>query len=227
MLLDLFCGAGGAAMGYWRAGFDVVGVDNRPQPNYPFRLFEVDVLDIVRDRDRFSCLDWGFDAIHASPPCQFFSDLRVMANARDDHLNLIPPTRELLQASGLPYVIENVGGARRELRNPTMLCGAAFGLGTDTHDLARHRFFECSFDVMGPPCAHRSRKVIGLYGDHARTDRRHHARSQYNAADSLRFGSEAMGINWMTWPELAQAIPPAYTEHIGYYLMSALKAVVV
>lgn len=213
-LLDLFCGAGGAAMGYHRAGFEVVGVDICPQPNYPFEFIQADAMEFPLD---------GFDAVHASPPCQFHSHLRVMANARTDHLNLIPGTRDRLQHFGLPYVIENVGGARHELRNPTMLCGAAFALGTATHDLARHRYFECSFDVMGPPCTHRSRKVIGLYGDHARTDRRHHARSQYNAADSLRYGSEAMGIDWMTWHELAQAIPPAYTEHIGEYLMRAVR----
>jgi DNA (cytosine-5)-methyltransferase 1 len=214
-LLDLFCGAGGAGMGYHLAGFDVVGVDLEPQPRYPFEFRQADALEFSLD---------GFDAIHASPPCQFHSDLKVMANARTDHVNLIPPIRGRLLQAGVPYVIENVGGARKHLHSPTMLCGAAFGLGTATHDLARHRFFETSFAVMGPPCAHRSRKVIGVYGDHARTDRRHHTRSQYNAEDSLRYGREAMGINWMTWLELAQAIPPAYTEHIGRYLLCAVAA---
>jgi DNA (cytosine-5)-methyltransferase 1 len=227
-LLDLFCGAGGCTKGFQRAGFEVVGVDISPQPNYCGDDFvQMDALEFLRrllDGELAGYVLSDFVAIHASPPCQFYSDLKTMANARTDHVNLIPPTRELLERAGLPYVIENVGGARRELRSPTMLCGAAFGLGTATHDLARHRFFETSFDLMGPPCAHRSRKVIGLYGDHARTNRRHSAWSQYNATDSLRYGSEAMGIDWMTWKELAQAIPPAYTEHIGGYLMAEVTA---
>jgi DNA (cytosine-5)-methyltransferase 1 len=210
-LLDLFCKAGGASMGYHRAGFDVIGVDIEPQPNYPFEFHQADALTYPLH---------GYDAIHASPPCQTHSALAAMANAKP-HPDLIPATRARLVAAGVPYVIENVIGA--PLIDPVQLCGAAFALGTETHDLARHRRFECSFPVMAPPCTHRSRKVIGIYGDHARTARRHGAQSQYNAADSLRYGSQAMGIDWMTWRELAQAIPPAYTEHIGHYLLAAVR----
>ena len=142
-LLDLFCGAGGAAMGYHRAGFDVVGVDIRPQPRYPFEFHQADALEFLLD---------GFDAIHASPPCQAHTALSVMWNARE-HPNLIPETRRLILEIGLPYVIENVVGARRELDHPVEICGAALGLGTATHQLARHRLFECSFPAMVPPCA--------------------------------------------------------------------------
>ena len=167
-LLDLFCGAGGAAMGYHRAGFEVVGVDHLPQPNYPFEFVQNDALMVM------SFHPWWdvepFDAIHASPPCQAYSSLRAMPNV-GDHPDLIGPTRALLQRAGLPYVIENVVGA--PLLNPVRICGAGLGLGTDTHDLARHRLFECSFAVMVPPCAHGTRKVIGIYGDHAKNKRRH------------------------------------------------------
>jgi hypothetical protein len=211
-LLDLFCKAGGATKGYQRAGFYVVGVDIEPQPNYcgdEFHQADALTFDLT-----------GFDVVHASPPCQRWTGLAIMANV-GEHPDLITPTRERLRATGVPYVIENVVGA--PLINPVTLCGASFALGTDTHILARHRRFECSFPVMAPPCAHRGLPVIGLYGDHARFARRHGPGSQANAADSLRLGRQAMGIDWMSWPELTQAIPPAYTEHIGGYLMAELQ----
>jgi DNA (cytosine-5)-methyltransferase 1 len=144
-----------------------------------------------------------------------------MANARE-HPDLVGPTRDLLKATGLPYVIENVPGA--PLLSPVVLCGASFGLGADGRHLARHRHFECSFPAMALPCAHAAGNVIGIYGDHARKTRRHGNQSQYGAGDGLRFGREAMGIDWMTWPELAQAIPPVFTEHIGHYLLAAIRA---
>lgn len=220
-LIDLFCKAGGAGMGYHLAGFDVIGVDIEPQPNYPFEFIQADALEVLRDITEHSTFMLRqLAAIHASPPCKAHTALQSMPNARE-HPDLVGPTRELLKAAGLPYVIENVVGA--PLENPIMLCGASFGLGADGRGLARHRLFECSFPVLVPPCAHRAGSVIGIYGDHARKNRRHGEQSQYNAEDGLRFGREAMGIDWMEWHELAQAIPPAYTEHIGGYLLNALE----
>jgi DNA (cytosine-5)-methyltransferase 1 len=226
-ILDLFSGAGGCAVGYHRAGFDVVGMDHVDQPRYPFEFWQTDAIEflgrLVAGGSPGGWVLADFDAIHASPPCQAHTALRVMPNARE-HADLVAPTRELLMATGLPYVIENVPGA--PLRNPVTICGAAFGLGTDAgHDLARHRLFETNFPVMVPPCAHGGRRVLGIYGDHARHDRRARriGTGQFGAADSLRLGSEAMGIDWMIWRELSQAIPPAYTEHIGSYLMAALS----
>src|SRR5512140_2399640 len=102
ILLDLFCGAGGAAMGYHRAGFDVVGVDIKPQPHYPFEFHQADALTFPLA---------GFDAIHASPPCQAYSAMRTTWNARNDHPDLLPPTRAMLEAANIPWVIENVPGA--------------------------------------------------------------------------------------------------------------------
>jgi DNA (cytosine-5)-methyltransferase 1 len=227
-LLDLFCGAGGCSVGYHRAGFDVVGVDIDPQPNYPYEFVKGDALHdlwelaLVAKRGEYL----GFDAIHASPPCQAHSAMGAMWNARD-HADLVPETRRLLREIGLPYVIENVVGA--PLHNPVTVCGAGLGLGTDSHMLARHRLFECSFPVMVPPCAHGGKPTIGIYGDHARDRRRVPGDSnpergmQFGAAYGLELAQEAMGIDWMNWREIRQAIPPHYTEHIGGYLMAAIN----
>jgi DNA (cytosine-5)-methyltransferase 1 len=215
-LLDLFCGAGGCSVGYHRAGFDVVGVDINPQPRYPFEFHQADALTFPLD---------GFDAVHASPPCQAHTAMGVMWNARK-HPDLVAATRARLIDAGVPYVIENVVGA--PLDNPVQVCGAALNLGTDSHALARHRLFECSFPVMVPPCAHGSMPTIGVYGDHARDRRRvpgapnPERGMQFGADLGLQLAREAMGIDWMSWREISQAIPPAYTEHIGGYLRAAL-----
>lgn len=232
-LLDLFCGAGGCSVGYERAGFDVVGVDIAPQPNYPFPFMQRDALAVLEvlldDGDEWFALD-DFAAIHASPPCQAHSTMKSMWNA-GDHENLIPPTRDLLDQTGLPYVIENVVGARREMRSAYEVCGASLGLRSDSHDLARHRLFETNFPMMVPPCAHGSRPVAGIYGDHVR-DRRRVAGSKDRGrdiaiknADKLAFGRDVMGIDWMTWSELSQAIPPVYTEMIGSQLAVHIASV--
>ena len=139
-LLDLFCGAGGAAMGYARAGFEVIGVDIKPQPHYPFEFILTDVLGIAL------AYFGGFDAIHASPPCQAYSALRRLGKqgARPE---LIEKVRYRLAYSKVPYVIENVVGA--PLIAPIRLCGSSFGL-----KVQRHRLFECSFAMLAPPCQH-------------------------------------------------------------------------
>jgi DNA (cytosine-5)-methyltransferase 1 len=226
-LLDLFCCAGGAGAGYAAAGFEVVGVDLASQPRYPFEFHQADALTFPLD---------GFDAIHASPPCQWASALRHLWPDRD-HANLIPQTRERLIASGLPYVIENVPQAAPALHQPAMLCGSSFGL-----DLRRHRLFEChGFALMVPPCAHgwqaprfevhdRRAKtlstVISVAG-HATPPTRLKSVISVHGSSGGKGGVEewrrAMGIDWMTRDELAQAIPPAYTEHIGHYLMATVR----
>jgi DNA (cytosine-5)-methyltransferase 1 len=156
----------------------------------------------------------GFDAIHASPPCQGHSALKSMHNAKF-HADLVPATRAKLIASGLPYIIENVVGA--PIRNPTILCGTMFALGVDDAELWRHRLFETSFPPMLPPvCQHGERsRVIGVYGGHGR-DRRRIAGTQDFTTQQRR---EAMGIDWMSGTELSQAVPPAFTEYLGNRLM--------
>ena len=194
-------------MGYVHAGFEVVGVDNRPQPRYPFAFVQGDALNPPVDL-------LAFAAIHASPPCQAHVSLRWMYNAKE-HEDLIPRTRELLRASGLPYVIENVPGA--PLLDPTCLCGTMFGLGADGAELRRHRLFESSVLLLAPTCNHGTcERVIGVYGGHGRDRRRAMNTQDFSTAARRR----AMGIDWMTGAELSQAIPPAYTEFIGYQLMA-------
>lgn len=211
-LLDLFCGAGGAAMGYHRAGFEVVGVDIKPQPNYPFEFRQADALETLGanwQNPRF------FAAVHASPPCQFRTAYRRRPNHVAPSRNLIPATRELLLRRGLPYVIENVEYARDQLCDPIKLCGSSFGL-----DVRRHRLFESSVTIGKLDC------------DHARqTPRFPPATNRTNLRSTVEVGAwripldvqqQAMGIDWMTLEELSQAIPPAYTEHVGAYLRAAL-----
>lgn len=208
-LLDLFCGAGGAAMGYHRAGFEVVGVDLHPQPRYPFEFHKGDALTYPLD---------GFDAIHASPPCQHYSTMTRMQGpaAVAAHPSLIGPTRTRLLAAAVPWVIENVAGARSELRSPAMLCGSMFGLQGGGYRLRRHRLFESGLFLWPPgPCSHVG-QALAVYGHPGGSSSR----------DRRKFGStadwrEGMGIGWMTNDELAQAIPPAFTEWIGRQLLAA------
>ena len=219
LLLDLFCGAGGAAMGYHRAGFDVVGVDINPQPNYPFRFIRADSLRVLQDFFEHS-RPWqgNVAAVHASPPCQASCTL-IKGNQRataDNHADLIPQTRELLEALGLPTVIENVQGAK--VRRDLTLCGEMFGLG-----VIRHRYFECSFPVVQPRhMPHRGRvrgwrhgqffdgPYVAVYGDGG-------------GKGSVAEWQAAMGIDWtVVRSEIAEAIPPAYTEHVGAQLVGHL-----
>lgn len=189
-------------MGYYRAGFDVVGVDIKPQKNYPFEFHQADAMMFPLE---------GFDAIHASPPCQRFSTMTKRWGRSEAHPDLVDPTRQRLIETKLPYVIENVPAA--PLLNPITLCGSAFGL-----DVRRHRIFESNVLLLAPPCNHKAQtRVVGVYGHAGGTSKR----------DGLSFGGVAtwrvaMGIDWMTGDELAEAIPPAYAECIGLQLVVLL-----
>ena len=212
-LLDLFCGAGGAAAGYARAGFDVVGVDVADQPNYPYEFIRADALALDP-----ACLAL-FDAIHASPPCQAYSDLAWRNGNGDDWPKLVEPVRELLRGAGRPYVIENVEGA--PLRDYIVLCGTMF---TELRVL-RHRLFETNFPVMAPP--HSRHPLVHTH------DRR---KAHYGHTDewvdyvtvtgggncSIAAARDAMGIDWMNKREINEAIPPAYSEYVGRALWRAL-----
>lgn len=223
-LLDLFCGAGGCTKGYQRAGFYVVGVDIVDQPRYCGNMFiRANALDV------FDPAFWSlgsiqdFDAIHASPPCQGYS---TMANRfpekQAEYPMLISAVRDLLVKTELPYVIENVMGARADMVEPYRICGVSLNLGVQ-----RHRLFETNFPLLVPPCACGAHKpIVGVYGerpDGRRLNSRSVKRIQY-AASSLEEGQEAMGIDWMDWRSLTQAIPPAYTELIGHQLIDHLRA---
>jgi DNA (cytosine-5)-methyltransferase 1 len=209
-LLDLFCKAGGAAVGYHRAGFEVLGVDIEPQPNYPFRFVRRDALEVLTDLDYDAV-----DAIHASPPCQSFTAYRRRGSGvGDSHPNLIPQVREHLEAIGVPYVIENVVGA--PLRDPITLCGSSFGL-----DVRRHRLFETNWPCVGAPCNHAWQ-----------TPRFPPATNRPNLRRTVEVGAwrcshlapAAMGIDWMSNDELSEAIPPAFTEFLGRQMAAYIRA---
>jgi DNA (cytosine-5)-methyltransferase 1 len=217
-LLDLFCGAGGCSEGYRRAGFEVVGVDINPQPNYPFKFWRSDALRFLQ-LDPPQDIASNFDAIHASPPCQAYSSLSGFTTKK--YPELIEPVRELLQATGLPYVIENVVGA--PLIDPVRLCGSSFGLG-----VWRHRLFEMSHPpALVPPCSHREHPepldVTGTGGPPSKP-RLDGGGGSSRKPRNLAQAREAMGIDWMTREELSESIPPAYTEFIGNQLMERLTA---
>lgn len=209
-LLDLYCGAGGASVGYARAGFDVQGMDILDHPEYPFLLHTGDALRALTDYEWLT----QFDVIHASPPCQAFTSARHLSKAqgnRTNTLDLLTPTKELLRAWGGTYVIENVPGA--PMTNPALMCGSAFGLG-----VRRHRYFDSPLLLMNSGCRHAEQgRPVGVYhviGD----DIPHGGRT----ARSLEEGQQAMGIDWMGWDDLKEAIPPAYTQFIGEQLLAAV-----
>lgn len=214
-LLDLFCCSGGAGVGYHRAGFEVVGVDIDPQPNYPFEFHQADALEYLAEHGG------EFDAVHASPPCQASCTL-IKGNqsaTAAKHLNLIPETRSALSVLRVPTIIENVQGS--DLRRDLTLCGEMFGLG-----VIRHRYFELGNWGMSKPAhvKHRGRVAgwrhgqffagpyFAVYGDGG-------------GKGSIEQWQAAMGIDWTrSRRELAEAIPPAYTHHIGKQLMEVLTA---
>ena len=215
-LLDLFCGAGGAGMGYHRAGFDVTGVDIAPQSNYPFEFHQGDALDFVATHWR------EFDAIHASPPCQGYLNLGAVNRAQGrtyDHPDLISETRRLLISTGLPFVIENVADARRQLRDPVRICGTGLSL-----PLRRHRLFESSAPLEGVACRH-DLYTEPRYWTGWRPKGEHRLSTVvqvYGNAGGREHWPAAMGIDWMTSREMCEAIPPAYTQFIGRQLIDAL-----
>lgn len=198
-------------MGYHRAGFEVVGVDIWPQPRYPFKFHQGEALEWLTSEGGIA----EFNAIHASPPCQAYS--AVTGEHRDKHPGLVPEVRELLVETGLPYVIENVPGA--PLENPVQLCGSAFGLAVQ-----RHRLFETNFPLMAPGCAHGQMPARFDIYEHGRWIKSPVARVYGNGGGKAQeHWAEAMGIDWMNHRELVEAIPPAFTEHIGSYLMTHLE----
>jgi DNA (cytosine-5)-methyltransferase 1 len=213
-LLDLFCGAGGAAVGYARAGFHVTGVDVAPQPDYPYTCVVADARDFVAANWR------NFDVIHASPPCQASSALTKGTNRGREYVNLIPETRRLLRATGLPTVIENVQGS--ELRRDMVLCGEMFGL-----DVIRHRYFEVD-GFAATQLAHKPHRgrvrgwrhgtyydgpYLAVYGEGG-------------GKGTVAEWQAAMGIDWTDDRKaIAEAIPPAYAEWVGLELLAHLEAV--
>lgn len=212
-LLDLFCGAGGASMGYHRAGFEVVGVDINPQPHYPFTFFKMDWADGLHR------LASNPDVIHASPPCQRYSSGSKWEGTWEQYPDLLPAVREALIGCGRPYIIENVPGA--PMRGDIVLCGCQFGLG-----VRRKRLFETSLDLpptLLPPHKHdyKAERVYGAKAPDWLLDRLKKGVGNLAGLDpKMVKWRAAMAIDWMeTRTEIGEAIPPAYTEFIGRQLM--------
>lgn len=200
-LLDLFCGLGGASLGYAQAGFEVVGVDIVPQKHYPFEFVQADALQLP-------ILIEKFDLVHASPPCQAFTGFNT-PNKRNNHPNLIPQVRGILVNSGKPFVIENTPKA--PLKDPIILCGSMFNIKLKIAggELRRHRCFETSFPVQQLLCNHELRAitVTSRAGGYSRKANR--------PSFTLEQRRRAMGIFWGLEYGMSQAIPPAYTKYIG------------
>lgn len=199
-------------MGYARAGFEVVGLDIDEHPDYPFPMHVCDALDMLADPTNLD----HFDAVHASPPCPRFS-AATPEESRDDHPDLLTPTLAALREWGGVWVVENV--PRAPVPDPVMYCGRAMGLRW----LRRHRLFASSVPLMSPGCACGKESPYGVTGDSP--EPRDYERNGRKAR-SVDHAREVMGIDWMTrWCDLADAIPPVYTEHIGTQLLAHLGEV--
>ena len=209
-LLDLFCGGGGASMGYSLAGFDVTGVDKSKRVGYPFEFIKADALEILNNREFLS----QFDVIHASPPCQLFTiagNLMRAQGKQSSKEDLIEPVREALKQWGGIYVIENVIGAPL---NGLVLCGSSFGL-----KVRRHRRFESNVELTGLPCDHKAQgRPVGVYGS-----MNDEIPKGGKTAATIQEGRSAMGIDWLGWSSLKEAIPPVYTKFIGNQLVRELS----
>ena len=214
-LLDLFCCAGGAAMGYHRAGFDVIGVDIVPRPSYPFAFIQTDALTMD---PKFLDL---FDVIHASPPCQSYSDLAHRNGNGHKWPQLVEPVREMLAATGKLTIIENVEGA--PLRDPVVLCGTMF----PELRVIRHRLFEVNFPLVAPahgkhPRVHTLDKRKNHYGKTC--EWKDYVQVTGGGNCSIASARDAMGIDWMSKKEINESIPPAYAQYVGEGAMRVLRS---
>ena len=217
-MLGLFSGAGGADVGYHMAGFDVTGSDIEDHPSYPFELMVQDALTVDLA---------GYDAYAASPPCQGY---HALGHNDGRWPKLIEPIRERLEATGKPYVIENIPDAWEYMKNPVMLCGSSFGLR-----LRRHRMFETNFTLPKLSCDHNWQnlhKPYSIYVGKSRTNGLGYRASgvqpvyggNHNVGGNSHFyKSVAMGIDWMTEEDLNEAIPPVYTKYVGKYLLDTVN----
>ncbi len=212
-LLDLCCGQGGASVGYYLAGFDVIGVDTHKQPQYPFPFIRRDALSVLDDDD---LLD-EFDAIHASPPCHSESTLRH-SNSRDYTDFLTPTLAALDDLIDVPWVVENVEFTRK-MPGSAMLCGTHFNLGAAGRILRRHRRFLTSFPLPPTgPCWCAGKLTGGIYGNLRTSGNSDPAKFSFAEA------RVAMGIDWMSMRGLVLSIPPDYTRWVGEHLMAHLRA---
>lgn len=214
-LLDLFCGQGGAAMGYYNSGFNIIGIDIQPQPLYPFPMITADALTLPINLNKI-------DAIHASPPCQRYSDLAYRNGNADIYPDLIEPIRQILETTNKPYVIENV--ERSPLNDPIMLCGTMF----ENLRVIRHRLFETNWPIQTHQLQHATKHPLVFTHDKRK---KHYGKLDQNTSYvqvtgggncTIENARSAMGIDWADKNGLNEAIPPAYTEFIGKQLIQQI-----
>lgn len=208
-LLDLYCCQGGAAFGYAKAGFTITGVDINPQPKYPYDFIQGDAIECLLHHGH------EYDFIHASPPCQGYSNLTPEAH-KSKYKKSISGLRDILIKMNKPYCIENVAGAKNEMIMPTMLCGSMFGLRTQ-----RHRYFETNFNLNIPmKCDHSTIPLLVTTASKASREKRFKLGIKPKSVSNSVL---AYGIDWMDFNGLKECIPPAYTEYIGdQYIQSLL-----
>lgn len=211
-------------MGYREAGFEVIGIDIKPMPRYPFEFHQADALAYL---DAMLLYGWqDIDAIHASPPCQGYSVTQSLPYSKP-YPQLVESVRERLEAIGLPYVIENV--PRAPLLNPVTLCGSQFGLVTDWPPwgkvaLRRHRLFEAGGFAIADAGPHdHSLYAVPVYGHGPGLSKARRHRPYPHGHGALQAAREVMQIDWMTRDELDESIPPAYTRYIGKQLLEAVS----
>ncbi|MGW4829629.1 DNA methylase [Amycolatopsis japonica] len=203
-----FCCQGGEAMGYWHAGFDVIGVDIKPQPRFPFTFIQADAIAYTREHGH------DFDVVAGGPPCQGYSKTHRIR--RNDHPRLIAKFRDVLEDLGKPYVIENVEEARGELREPVLLCGAMAGFGLHTY---RHRLFETNWPLTAPDHPEHPSELVKM-GRPLRPGDWYHAVGNFSGVPYVR---EDMGVPWMNRDGIRECIPPVYACHVGQQLLAHLK----
>ncbi len=222
-LIDLFCCAGGAGVGYSRAGFDVYGIDNTPQKHYPFPILITDALEAMDRLLKGEGLTFSngetlylknITAFHASPPCQHYSTATRDISLHPDYYSTV---RSMLLKIGKPFVIENVINAPYD--HGIILCGSMFGLKAEGEWLQRHRNFETSWMMFQPTCKHEKGRATTITGSAFVSEPRTYKHSRQT---TFAIAKKLMGINWMTRDEMIEAIPPSYTEYIGKFLMQAV-----
>lgn len=234
LLLDLFCCAGGASTGYYRAGFNVIGVDLQPQPNYPFPFHQGDAIEVLDTLLSGGSIEFGsywphrillsdVDAFAASPPCQGYSITKSINPNADKYPRLIADVRARFNEAGKPYVIENVEGAKRDMIAPVTLCGSQFGkrMIRNGHEvyLRRHRLFESNVLLPEAGPHNHSGRAWPVFG-HGPGGKK--VPAELKGKGSIEVARFLMGIDWTTRHELAESIPPAYTQYLGQYIIAAI-----
>ena len=218
-LVDFFSGAGGASRGFRNAGFDeVVGVDIRPQPRYPYKFIQADAMELLLNEAFLS----EFDAYHLSPPCQLYSPTRYLVQGKGNPDDLLHEVIDLAVDWTKPWSIENVEDAK--MGKTYHVCGSMFpelSVRGGTRQLRRHRQFKVNFDIPTYYCHHNGLKAIGLFGDLGGVGP---PPSYTECPKNLDEAQQLMGIYWMTYNEMKEAIPSAYTQHVGRYMLKALES---